>query len=338
MSRRFSAHIPAAVAAASVALLFLLPWLGSGGYLLYLVTLGMSYALAALGLNIIMGYGPDISLGQHAFFAIGAYTTAIGMDRLGLAFAVALPLGALLSAVLSCLIALSAVRLHGLYLAIGTLAFGLVVDVVIRSAAEVTGGRNGMAVTGFSPDVTTLYLMTAAIFVVVVALYRNFVLGGYGEILTSLRDHRIAAQSLGVNVVRIKLLSFMVCGALAGLGGGLYAVAVTYIASESFSLNLSLIFILMVVVGGAGSVYGPIIGAAFATALPEVTRDFGAASDIAYGLAIVLVMLFMRGGIVGLLRRIPARTRDRPDAVEASEGGEALGHGRERSPERQSHS
>lgn len=312
MLKRFEIAIPAFMSSTGVRVLAFLvgslalaaiPFISSDTYLPYLVALAMTYALPALGLNIIMGYGPDISLGQHGLFAVGAYGTAISMAQLGLPFGFALLLGTVAAGLLSALIALPALRLHGLYLAIGTLAFGLVVNAVAQSGGELTGGRMGLGVEPVFTDERYGYLVTLAVFLTALLAYRAFVLSKNGNLLLALKDHKIGAQAMGVGVVRVKLISFTACGLLAGAGGGLYAVLVSYIASDSFGLHMSLLFLLMVVVGGSGTVYGPVLGAVFVVTLPEFTDDLGDFNEIIFGVAIVLVMYFMRDGIAGLFRR-----------------------------------
>jgi branched-chain amino acid transport system permease protein len=311
-----------AVFACMILLVLAAPMVTSN-YALYLLALGMTYALPALGLNVIMGYGPDISLGQHGLFAVGAYGAAISMESWDLPFVPALLVGAVAAAVLSGLIALPALRLHGLYLAIGTLAFGLVVHTAILAGGDFTGGRAGMGVSGFQVDERQMFYAVVAVFLVSFCAYWLFVAGRYGQLLIAVKDNKLAAQAMGVSIVRVKLASFLMCGFLAGIGGALYAVLVRYIASDSFVMSMSLLFILMVVVGGAGSVYGPVLGAAFAVGLPQITADFEQANELVFGVVVVLVMLLMPGGAAGgikaAIRRVGgafSRARREPPSVQ----------------------
>lgn len=299
-----------------VGALVLLP-LGGDQYLLYLFSLGMTYALAALGLNVLMGYGPIISLGHAGFFAVGAYGSAIAMGKLELHLAVALLVAAVLGAIIGVIVALPALRLTGLYLAIGTLAFGLIVERSVASATEWTGGPNGLSVVS-SMTAEQLFYLILFLTVCLVAVYRNAVLGGFGNLLQAARDHEIAAQSLGVNLATLKMKAFAFSATYAAIGGALYALVVGYIVGTSFALNLSLLFILMVMLGGAGSVYGPIFGAAFVVALPEVMKGVSWSQDVLYGIAILAIILFFPAGLAGIVKgrsgesRNPFRRRGRP--------------------------
>lgn len=296
-------------AVVTIAVLAVLPLTGDQ-YLLYLFSLGMTYALAALGLNALMGFGPVISLGHAGFFAVGAYTTGIALGRYELSLYLALFAAGVIGAAVGAVVALPALRLTGLYLAIGTLAFGLVVERSVASATEWTGGPNGLSV--ISPFTSEqLFYVILVVFVSLTLVYRNVVLGGFGDLLQGTRDHEIAAQSMGINIGRLKISAFAFSALYASIGGGLYACAVGYIVGASFALNPSLLFVLMVMLGGAGSVYGPILGAAFVVALPEVMKGVNWGQDLIYGVAIVAVILFFPSGLVGILKGYTGKNRSR---------------------------
>lgn len=301
-SRQAPLALRAGAIIAALLLLVALPVAGDA-YLVYLISLAMCYALAAVGLNMLMGYGSDISLGHAGFFAVGAYTTALGMSELQLPLAASLPLAGVFGAVLGGVLALPALRLRGLYLVIATLAFGLIVERIIGAAEGLTGGFNGLAVVT-SVGGTVLFYIILSVFVVLIAIYRNLLLGGFADVLQSIRDHEIAAKAMGVNVVRVKIKVFAVAGAYAAIGGGLYAVLVSYIVGESFTLRLSLVFVAMVVLGGGGSIYGPVLGAVLLTGLPQLLADYNFGQDYIFAAAIIGVLLFFPHGLVGVGRGI----------------------------------
>ena len=306
-----SGRFRALTAVVTVAVLAVIPLTGDQ-YLLYLFSIGMTYALAALGLNVLMGFGPVISLGHAGFFAVGAYTTGIALGRYELSVYMALFAAGIIGAAVGAVVALPALRLTGLYLAIGTLAFGLVVERSAASATEWTGGPNGLSVN--SPFTNEeLFYVILVVFVAMTFAYRNVVLGGFGDLLQGIRDHEIAAQSMGINIGRLKVSAFAFSALYAAIGGGLYACAVGYIVGASFALNLSLLFVLMVMLGGAGSVYGPILGAAFVVALPEVMKGANWGQDLIYGVVIVAVILFFPSGLAGVLKGSTGKGRSRPD-------------------------
>ena len=291
--------------AVPLALLALLP-LSEDQYLIYLCSLGMCYAFGALALNVLMGFGSSISLGHAGFFAVGAYTVAIVLDRYGWSLYAGLLAALVIGAVLGAIVALPALRLSGLYLAIGTLAFGLVIERLIASWGEVTGGANGL---GVYPPLRTeeLYYIVLIAFVLAVVVYRNALSGGYRLVLQASRDHEIAAQSLGINLSHAKINSFVFSAALTSLGGGLYSAVVGFLVGTTFTLDLSLLFILMVMLGGSGSIYGPVVGTAFVVALPEVTKGTGWSENLIYGIAIMLIILFLPRGLAGIARSLSTR-------------------------------
>jgi ABC-type branched-subunit amino acid transport system permease subunit len=285
-----------------VAGLAMVPALSTETYLVYVIALGLCYALASLGLNLLMGYGPAISLGHAGFFAIGAYGTALLMQQFGCPIVLAIILAGAIGACVGALVALPAMRLHGLYLAIGTLAFGLIVQRVVENGGEITGGLNGLSVvTDLSLD--SQYYLILFFTVILTLFYRNVVMGGFGAQLQACRDHETAARAMGVNLARLKVMSFALAGGYAAVAGGLYAILVGFIVGGSFSFELALVFIVVVVVGGSGTVYGPFLGAILVTAIPELFRSSGY-QNMFFGLAIVAVMLVMPTGLWGLLRYV----------------------------------
>jgi branched-chain amino acid transport system permease protein len=223
--------------------------------------------IVALGLNLLVGYTGQISLGHAGFFAIGAYSTIILMTRVGLAFPLALLLAALIAAFFGFLLGLPSLRLEGPYLTIATLGFGLTITQII-GRLDFFGGREGL----HAPDLfigswqlntdRDFYFFLIPLTVLLTIAARNLVKTRVGRAFIAIRDADIAAETMGVNLLYYKTLSFAVSAFYAGIGGGLYAFVLRFIEPEIFTLMMSIMFLAMVIVGGLGSIMGAIIGAA----------------------------------------------------------------------------
>lgn len=250
-----------------VLLLFLIcfPFFVSN-YYVYVANYIAINIIVAAGLNLLVGYTGQISLGHAGFFAIGAYGTVILMAKAGLPFLVALPCAGLVAAGFGFLLGLPALRLEGPYLAIATLGFGLTITQVIGRMA-LFGGREGL----HAPDLVIgpwavdtdlqFYYLLIGITVLLLLGMRNLIKTRVGRAFIAIRDADIAAQTMGVNIVFYKTLAFAVSAFYAGIGGGLYAFVLRFIEPEIFTLMMSIMFLAMVVVGGLGSLVGPVVGA-----------------------------------------------------------------------------
>lgn len=282
--------------------LFGLPFMVNS-YLLFVVNLTLVYAIATLGFDILVGWSGQIGLAHAALFGIGAYGSTIGVEH-GIPFLLTLPLVGLLTAVLAVLIGFPAIRLTGFFLAIATLAFGFVIVEAITAADSVTGGGAGLSVPVWQlPGVTgsaSTYFLTAAVAVLTFLLARRTLYGRFGRTLQTVRHLGPLVGSLGVSALRYRLVAFGLSGAIAAVAGALYAQLQSFIFPAMFDFNLLVPFLVMVFVGGAGSLLGPVLGAAFAVVLVEVFQDFGDLQAIAYGLALMLAISVLRGGLVSL--------------------------------------
>ena len=300
------------IAAAIVAVLLVLPWV-VGGYGVYLLSLTGVFSLVAIGLNLLTGLAGQISLGHAAFFAIGAYATGLLSQRAGVTLPLALLAAGLLSAAVGALAALPALRLRNLYLAIATLGLGTVVQKTLFEWRSVTGGGGGMTLA--PPRVGGLSLGNGiGLYYVILALAAlglwaagNIVRGRSGRAMRMLRESEIAAGTLGISVARAKVTAFALSAFYAAIAGGLYAFVVGFVSPEGFGLELSIGFVSMIVIGGLGSPGGPVLGAAFYVLLPELLRGLKDAPGLVFGVALVLVMVFLPGGLWSL----PARLRGR---------------------------
>jgi branched-chain amino acid transport system permease protein len=293
-----------------------------GSYPVYLMTLAMINIIAAIGLNLLTGNSGQISLCHSSFMAIGAYASTLLTARYAVPFWAAVPLGAVAAAILGGLLGAPASRLKGIYLALATLGFLQIVQIVIEELAGITGGVRGLTVP--KPELGGVRVSEYARFVIVLVTCalavwtaRNLLASRVGRELDAVRLSPHAAQALGVNVGRVKLAAFALSAAYAGIAGGLQAIMVGFIDPVEFGVSASLRQITYIVVGGMGSVAGSVVGAAVLSALPEALRPVKEYSDLIYTLILLGFLLFLPRGLItlwhGAARRM-RRARVRPIA------------------------
>jgi branched-chain amino acid transport system permease protein len=272
-------------------------------------------AIAATGLTLIMGFAGQVSLGHAAFYGIGAYATAILTVDAGLPPGAAILAGMVVAGLAAAAVGRAVFRVRGHFLAMATLAFGLIFFYVAGHFASLTGGNAGrggipkLAIGAwYAITDARMFLLAWAVLVVGVALARNIVTSRTGRALRAIASSEVAAACSGVDVVRAKTSVFVVGALYASLAGSLYAHYVTYIAPDAFGLLTSISFLVVATVGGLGSVWGAAAGAVFVVMLTELTRDVvprfvsgatGSYEITAYGLVLVLVLLLARRGIAG---------------------------------------
>lgn len=319
---------PVALAAlVVVALACALPFVVSD-YRLFQLTMVLVYAVALLGLNVLTGFNGQISLGHGAFYAIGAYTAAIAMEHAGLPYWATIPLAGVVCGVAGFLFGLPALRLEGMYLALATFALGLALPQLLKYKhfEEWTGGVQGLVI--LKPDAPFglplnadqwLYFFALAIALVLFAVAHNLLRGRVGRALVAIRDHPIAAQAMGIDTALFKSLTFGVSALFTGVAGALGAIAVQFVAPDSFGFFLSIIFLVGSVIGGVASIQGAIWGALFIQFVPNVADRISKAAPWAiYGLAMLAFVYLMPSGVAGgisLLRaKLAAPRRGRAEA------------------------
>jgi ABC-type branched-subunit amino acid transport system permease subunit/ABC-type branched-subunit amino acid transport system substrate-binding protein len=294
-----------------------LPWALSD-YRVFQVTMVLVYAIALLGLNLLTGYSGQLSLGHGAFFAVGAYCAVILIDRAAVPYWATVPVAALAGFTAGVLFGRPALRLEGLYLALATFALAVATPQLLRERhlARWTGGVQGVVIT--KPEVPFglpigadhwLYLLVLALTVLGVAIARNLTRGRTGRALVAIRDHPVAAAAMGIDVARYKTLIFGVSAAYAAVGGALSAIVVQFVSPDSFTLALSITFLVGSVVGGVTSIAGAVYGAAFIQFVPLVAEHVSrAAPGAVFGMFLIATVFLMPRGIAGLLGRM-ARPR-----------------------------
>ena len=299
-----SGSFPWVVAALAVAIVAL-PFLLSNAYLLRVWMLLLIYALIALGLNLVVGLAGLVSLGQAGLLAIGAYTTAILATKAGLGFVSASSIAMLVSAAFGVLLAYPTVRVKGVYLAVITIAFGIVVENVAIEWSSVTGGTMGVsnvpkiALFGTALDDTQFFYLIGAIFLVGFVFHYNLMHSRYGRAMRAATQSETAVRSLGVNPIYVRTLAFALSAVYAGMAGALYAYLNSYVNPDTFRFLDSLRYLLMVILGGAGTVLGPLMGAGILTYVPEAFQAFGVWQHFAYGALLAFVIFAMPMGIAG---------------------------------------
>jgi branched-chain amino acid transport system permease protein len=306
-----------------------------GPYRVGQLTLVVAYAVAILGLNVLIGYSGQISLGHGAFFALGAYTAAALIEKASFPHLLTLPLAALIGGVAGFLVGLPALRIRGLYLALLTLGLAVATAPLIKRLDGITGGADGLNVVqpeapGFLSGLAIdqwVYFLTLAIAIPLFVLVALMMRSRVGRALVTVRDNEIVAKSMGINLATMKTGAFAISSAYAALAGALYVFSVGFVGPESFTLVLSFGFLAAVVVGGLATVSGAVLGALFIVFVPEYAADVDdALAGVIYGAALILVMYLERRGAVGLARRVWARFRPvRADPASSEAGVPATG-------------
>jgi len=305
---------------AALALLCALPFVLSN-YRTFQVTLALVYAIVLLGLNILTGYNGQISLGHGAFYAIGAYTAAILMDKFGVPYWATVPLGGAVCLVFGFLFGLPALRLHGHYLALATFALAVAMPQILkyRRIEDWTGGVQGIVIIKPDPPAGVplnqdqwLYLLTLAVAVVMFVLAWNLIHSRVGRAWMALRDHPIAAEAMGVNSALYKASAFGISALYTGVAGALGAIVVQFVAPDSFPGLLSITFLIGVVIGGLASISGAIWGALFIQFVPNIADQISKAAPWAiYGIFMIAFAYAMPTGVAGFLRLIWSRVTRR---------------------------
>ncbi len=274
------------------------------------------FSIIATGLCLLLGFAGQISLGHAAFYGIGAYTSGILTTKLGISPWLALPAGMLLSGVTAYAVGVPALRLRGHYLAMATLGFGVIVYIVFNEYVSLTGGPSGfggiprLSLFGLTIDTTIrFYYLAWSIAIIVLILSLNIVHSRAGRALKAIHGSETAAVTLGVDAAKYKVSIFVLSAVYGAISGSLYAHWVTFINPPPFDVFFSLKLLMMVVIGGSGSVWGAFAGAALLTFLPEwlvFLEDFDV---LAYGLLLLVIVMFLPEGVIGAFGRARALGR-----------------------------
>jgi branched-chain amino acid transport system permease protein len=284
--------------------------LGLKNYGIYLLTLWCVYVMAGMGLNLTVGYAGQMSIGHAAFLGIGAYSAAI-LTKSGLSFWLAVPVSAVNCFLVGLVLGFPALRVQHHYLAFATLGFNVLVYLFIRNEEWLTGGTFGISgiqrpkLFGLSLDGSAAFFYFTYASTILLALALWWVIRSpWGRAFAALRDNPIRAESLGVNIMAYTLLAFAIGAAFAGTAGAYFAALVQFIEPGPFHLVTSLMMLLMVIVGGSGRFFGPMLGAAIVILLPEWLRFMRDWYLVVFGLAIVALMIWLPGGLLSIPDRM----------------------------------
>lgn len=324
---------------AAILLFFAIPLVISSNYLLsMLIVIGL-YTIIVQGLGILMGYAGQVSFGHAAFYGLGGYAAAVLTTRFHWPPILALVAAVLLPGMIAALIGRHTLKLRELYLALGTLGFGILIHILFNEGKDLTGGPSG--ITGipylsfggltFDSDIKFFYLVWAAVFVISIGI-SNLIQSRIGRALRAIRESEHAAETAGIDTETLKLQAFIFSALLAGLAGGLYAFYVTFVSPSPFSFHASVQFVLMAVVGGLGTFLGPLLGAALVVMLGEFLRWAiplvipGAGGEyeiIFFGLILVALMIFRPQGLgaFGKILKLPAGKLPAASNAEVPRGG-----------------
>ncbi len=293
--------------------LLVLPHLLPGKYLLGLLNLGLISLIVVVGLNYITGYCGQINFGQAAFWGIGAYVTAL-ITLQGFSFWLALPAAVLTTGLFSLVLGVPTLKLRAYYLAMATIAFGEIIQLVLVHWEPVTGGTSGLrnvpgvSIAGFKlAGHIQHYYFLLAWSALALGLALRVRASKLGRSMIALRDSEIAAEVAGVDTVRVKMLAFALSSIYAGVAGSLYVAYVNYVSPDLFSNAQAVLFFTMLVMGGTGSAVGAVIGTAVLTALPEMLRFLKEWYMVIYGVGVILMIVFLPEGIVSIAARLRTR-------------------------------
>jgi branched-chain amino acid transport system permease protein len=288
------------------------------GFLVFQLTLALIYAIAILGLYLLTGFNGQFSLGHSAFYAIGAYTAAILMDQAGVAYCWTLPAAGAACFVVGFLFGLPALRLEGLYLALATFALAIAMPQLLKSTPlePWTGGVQGIVIlkpeAPFGLPLNSdqwLYYFTMLVAALMYAGAVNLVRSRTGRAIIAIRDNPIAASAMGVNVALYKSLTFGVSALYTGVAGALGAIAIQFVAPDSFTLNLAIALFVGLVIGGVGSIPGTLFGGLFILFVPDIAEEVSKGlAQAVYGVILIGVIYLMPSGAAGLVRLIVGRT------------------------------
>jgi branched-chain amino acid transport system permease protein len=301
-----------------VVVVMLCPMLAGDGYILNVLVFVGIHTMLALALNLLLGYAGQISLGQAGFFGLGAYISGILTATYGFNPWFSMASAAIIVTMMAFLIGFPILKLKGHYLAMATLGLGIIIYIVFNEAVDHTGGPSGLSgipnlslggIT-FDNDLKNYYLIWTFT-LITMGLALNLVHSRIGRALRSIHDSEVAARVMGVNARLLKVQIFALSAGLSAIAGSLYAHTMTFVSPASFGFNFSVELVTMVIIGGLASIYGSLLGAALLTLLPEMLRAFQDYDIIVYGLLLIVMTMYLPGGLVKIVPNLFAAIRSR---------------------------
>ncbi len=301
--------------AALLLFLLIMPWI-TQEYIVYIATIIFIYSIGSLGQNLLIGYTGQISFGQAAFLAIGAFTFG-HCSRFGIPWPIGLIAAGLAAGIFGLIVGIPSLRLKGPYLAIATLGFGIAVYQIFANSDTLSGGRMGLIINKIDPvfglDRSIFnYYFNLIIAILFTLLTYNIISSYMGRAFIAIRDNDIAAEVIGVNLMRYKLLSFAISSFYTGIQGGLYGLLMGYLEPNMFTFMEAVTLFVAVIIGGLASAAGSIMGAAFVVLVPQFFSGFKEMVPVVYGTAILLILIFEPLGLNGIWLKIRLYFRNWP--------------------------
>lgn len=293
--------------ALTVLFLLVFPFLvGQAGYYMGLVVTACMFAIAAIALNLLTGYGGQVSVGNSGFLMIGGYTVAILGSRFDAPIWLTVPAAGVITGLIGLVIGLPAIRLRGHFLAVATLGFGLCVPTVAMNWKSLTAGYSGMSV--MRPDLVSSDLSFYYVFILVTIFITwislNIAKSRMGRAFVAVRDSEVAAAATGIHVSFYKTIMFTISAFLTGVSGGLYVYWIGFVSPNDFDIVTSFLLLAMIVIGGLASIWGAICGAVLLSIIPHFTNEYTGVTDLVIGIVVMAVILLRPGGLVSLINLI----------------------------------
>jgi branched-chain amino acid transport system permease protein len=283
---------------------------GNNAYLMLILSLSGIFVIASIGLDLLFGYSGQISIGQAAFYAVGAYTSAILTTKLGINVWLGMLAGGVLATVFAALVALPICKLVHMFLALVTIGIGELTHQAIINLPDLTGSFTGVRaipmprIGSYVFNVSSYYYIVLAVVVLSLLLKQRIVDSRIGRAFIAIRENTDAANAMGINVTYYKVVAFACSASFTGVAGALYAHYIGFISPESFTLDQSVLFLTAVLCGGMGTFVGPIIGAVVITVINEAIQVLGSYQMLVYGIFIVVAVIYVPEGLVGVVKMI----------------------------------
>jgi branched-chain amino acid transport system permease protein len=297
-----------------------------GFYQVHILDLIMLFIILAVGLDLTLGYCGQVNLGHAAFYAVGAYTTAILTTHFHFGFWAALPISVLLSVLCGVFIGLPSLKVRSHYLAIATIGLSIALNDILINDTKLTGGPTGISripkpeFFGIPLNTEYRYYYLVLTFAVLLFLLARFIVKyGLGRSFRAVREDHIAAQALGINIAAKQIVAFGFSGFYAGIAGALYASMLSYVSPDSFQFNEMLFILTTVVIGGMGNIYGAVSGATLLIVLRELLNEFQNWQQVIYGVLIVVLVVFLPGGLISITRM--GKKKMQPDDYDQDTSG-----------------
>lgn len=310
------------------AVIILIPVLTPNMYIMQIINMICIYIILGTGINVLTGFTGQLSLGQAAFFGIGAYTAALMNTRLGTQFFLSLLGSMLMTGIFGVILAVPALKVKGSYLALLTMGFGEIVRIVMINWTPVTNGTAGILgiespeIFGFAFDTLKKYYFLIMVFVILCLLYQNVLVHTRtGRAFIAIREDNEAAELTGINVTAYKIRSFVLSAVYCGIAGCLYAMMIKYVSPDTFTNNISSVILWTAIVGGFGTVTGPVLGGIIMQVLPEILRFLGDWRLVVYGMILLIVILRFPGGLYPYIQMFLKKRKTGKSADGAAEKG-----------------